>query len=313
MRRARVIVWWLGLVSAAVPCGAAAQARAPRDLRAEALRALRPGDSLRIRTAEALLSVRLVGRPADSLSVRAGEDAWMLPLSAIDGVWVLHRRAGQGAATGAMVGAVTASVPALACAVSAGACVLVFVPMLHVARALGPRLVGVLGAVGIGAVTGAAIGALIGLGVERWDQLYPSPLFSDRLLQPEPGGGAGLTVDLAMVPPFIAQGDSVLARVTLANSTRDTLEILDGGCPVRLRALLDSRNDETFPAVCPLGLRVTRLPPGSNQRQLWVRPSFPPGNYRTEVTATVLARRRPDPFSTAGATRVVARAGFRIE
>jgi hypothetical protein len=296
-----------------VPCGAAAQARAPRDLRAEALRALRPGDSLRVSTAEALLSVRFVLRAADSLSVRAGDDARMLPLSAIDGVWVMHRRTGQGAATGAMVVGVTAAAPALVCAVSAGACLLVLLPIFHAADALGPRVVGVLGAVGIGAVAGAVIGALIGSRVERWDQVYPSPLFSDRLLQPEPGGDAGLTVDLTMVPPFIAQGDSVLARVTLANTTRDTLEILEGGCPVRLRALLDSRNDETFPAVCPLGLRVTRLPPGSNQRQLWVRPSFPPGNYRTEVTATVLARRRPDPFSTAGATRVVARAGFRIE
>lgn len=313
MRSVRVTVCVVSLVSVAVPCGAAAQAHAPRDLRAEALLSLRPGDSLLLRTAEALLSVRLVGRPGDSLSVRAGDDAWVLPVAALDSVWVLHRRTGAGLATGGMVGAVSLLAPALVCAVSAGACVLIFVPIYHAAEALGPRAVGVLGAMGAGALVGGALGALIGSGIERWDQLYPSPLFSDRLLLREPGRGAGLTVDLAMAPPLIARGDSTLARVTLRNTTRDTLEILDGSCPVRLRVRLDSRNEEAFPAVCALGLRVTRLPPGHTQRELWVRPALSQGNYRTEVTATVLARRRPDPFSTSGATRVVARAGFRIE
>jgi hypothetical protein len=313
MRQVLVVAWGLALASASAPCGAAAQERAPRDLRAEALRSLRPGDSLRVRIAEALLSVRLVSRPADSLGVRAGEDAWVLPLTALDTVWVLHRRTGAGLATGGMVGAVSLTVPGVVCAVSVGACLLVFLPIYHTAAALGPRLIRVVGAMGVGVLVGGAIGALIGSGVEAWDQVYPSPLFSDRLLLREPGSGAGLTVDLAMAPPLIARGDSTLAHVTLRNTTRDTLEILDGGCPVRLRVLLDSRNDETFPAACAPSLRVTRLPPGSTERLLWVRPAFAPGNYRTEVSATVLARRRPDPFSAAGATRVVARAGFRIE
>jgi len=313
MRRALAIAWCLSFVSAAGPCPAAAQERAPRDLRAEAVRALRVGDSLRLRTPEALLGVRLEGRPGDSLKVRAGADAWVLPLSVLDTVWVLHRRTGAGFATGGMIGALSLPAPALLCALSGGACLLIFLPIYHVAEALGPRPVGVLGVMGVGALVGGVLGALIGSGIERWDQVYPSPLFNDRLLSRESGRGAGLTVDLAMAPPLVARGDSTLARVTLRNTTRDTLEILDGGCPVRLRVLLDSRNDETFPTACALGLRVTLLPPGSVERLLWVRPAFPPGNYRTEVTATVLARRRPDPFSTAGATRVVARAGFRIE
>jgi len=316
----RALGFSLGIALAAAASGpAAAGAQAPplpSSARAEALRLLRPGDSLRLRYPERLFEARLLGLEADSIRLRAGGRDWAVPVAPLDSLWVQHSGFGQGVAIGGMTGLFVTSVPGLVLCVALGVfevCRILLEPIFHAAEKLGPRVVQMVGISAIGAGLGAVVGGLFGLGVRRWDVAYPSPRFEDRTLRMEPGSGGGLLLDLSFEPVRIGPADSLLARATWTNTTSDTLELLESECPLRLRLALGGSREELFPSGCTPGLRVARLPPGTTYRQMWVRPRLVRGGYTAEVSAIVLAPGRADPLSAEGSTRVTARAGFRVD
>ena len=308
----------LALVTAAAgatPAGGQAPSW-PSSARGEALRLLRSGDSLRLRYPERQIEARLVGLGPDSVLLRAGGRSFAAPVAALDSLWVLHTRFGDGVGVGLTTGFLVTSVPGLVACVGlglSGVCRMLLDPIIHVADKLGMRVVQVVGFSAVGAGVGAVVGGIIGLGARGWDRAYPPPRFEDRTLRVEPGSGGGLLLDLSFDPVRIGPADSLLARATWTNTTPDTLDLLESACPLRLRIALGGSREELFPAACAPGLGVTRLPPGATYRELWVRPRLVRGGYTAEIGSIVLSPRRPDPLSTEGGTRVTARAGFRVD
>jgi hypothetical protein len=235
---------------------------------------------------------------------------------ALDSVWVQRTRLSEGVSVGVMTGLVLTSVPGFIMCVGlgiSGVCQVLLEPVFHAAEKLGPRVIQTVGIIGIGAGVGAVIGGLFGLATRRWDQAYPSLRFEDRTLRLEPGSGRGLLLDLSFDPVRIGLADSTLARATWTNTTRDTLEMLESACPLRLRIVLGGNREELLPMGCAPGLHVTHLPPGTTYREMWARPRLLRGSYTAELSAIVLSSGRADPLATAGSTRVTARAGFRVD